>query len=165
MSITDPEIIISRSKATLEQEERAKEIRRFNQLFVYTPITLLSLISLAIIVLLLYFVINPPNNETYATISGIADAVVIMGVFPLIIISGVLLFLIFSIWVRSRRRGIAPVRGTQKFLWRVSWALDDVYLITKRVTERIANPFISIHAFAAYIRRLFLQLSGLLKRR
>ena len=164
MSMSDSEIRISQSRATPLQEKRARAIRRFNWLYVYAPIVILSIISLAIIVILLYFVFNPPSSETYETISGIADAIVIMGVFPLIIVTGALLAIIFSIWVRSRRRGIAPVHGTQKFLWRVSWALDDVQIITGQIMSRIASPFVSIHGYAAFVRRFLHQLVGLLKR-
>ncbi len=164
MTLPDPKVRITQSTPTLMQEERAKAIRRFNRLFVYAPIVILSLISLAIIVMLLYFVVYPPSSETYAIISGIADAVVIMGVLPLIILTGALLVIIFSVWVRGRRRGFAPVRGSQRLLWRVEWALSDVQRITGQVANQIVRPFISIHAFAAYIRRLFHHLGRLLKR-
>jgi hypothetical protein len=164
MSLTDPEIRITQTNPSPLQEERAKAISRFNRLFIYTPIVILSLISLALVITLLYFVFNPPSSDAYATISGIADAIVIMGVFPLIITTGALLVIIFSIYVRGRRRGFAPVRGTQRFLWRVDWALSDVRQITGQVADQIARPFISIHAFSAYLRGFFHQLVRLLKR-
>lgn len=164
MTQTDPNIRITQSSPTAIQEERAKSIRRFNLVFVYTPIAFLSLVALAIIALLLYLVVNPLSAETYATISGIADAVVIMGTLPLLIIFGALLLAIFSIWVRARRRGFAVVRGSQKFFWRVQWALEDVQRIARQIGDMLASPFISIQAISAYIRSLFHQLIRLLKR-
>lgn len=164
MTQSDPYKIITQSSPTAIQEERAKSIRRFNWLYVYTPIAFLSLVALAIIALLLYLVVNPISVETYATISGIADAVVIMGILPLLIIFGALLLAIFSIWIRARRRGFAVVRGSQKFFWRVQWALDDVQRITRQTGDMLASPFISIRAVAAYVRSLFHQLIRLLKR-
>ncbi|MGD2049286.1 MAG: hypothetical protein PVH03_07315, partial [Chloroflexota bacterium] len=82
--MTVPDVVPEKTEytPTPSQLERGASIKRFNRLFVYLPISFFSVVAILITILLLYLSLNPPTDETLLTISGIADAVVILGTIP-----------------------------------------------------------------------------------
>ena len=146
------------------QLERAKEIRRFNLLYIYFPIVSLSLVVLLLVLALIYLGLNPPALETLQTLSGIADAVVILGLIPTIILCGIFPTLVIGVTVQARKQGIAPIQQLQVLLWRLDRLIGTGRMKVDEVAPKIARPFINIHATVAYIKTLFKQIIRIFKR-
>lgn len=149
---------------TARQAERAAALRRFNLLFVYLPIGLLMAAVLAIVVFLLIVAISPPGAEALPMISGLADAALTIALLPVLVVGAVLLALIVYGFVKSRQRGVAPIRQTQRLLWRLDNVVGQVRLRTSEVAPKVARPFISVQSVYAYIRALTQQITRLFRR-
>lgn len=146
------------------QQERAASLRRFNRLYVYVPVSLFSVVAILITVFLLYLSLNPPTEETLKTISGIADAVLILGTIPAIIVCGIVPTLILVTTVQARKRGMAPLRQLQTLLWRMDSGVGMVRQKVDETAPKIARPFITVHAKLVYFQTLLKRIPHLLRR-
>lgn len=147
------------------QQERAKQLRRFNITRVYAPIVLFAFFILVVTVFLLFLVFSPSSSaQTYLTISGMADAAVILGALPVVIISGILLIFIFYGIFSARQRGVAPVRSTLFLFLRLESTLARIDVIISQAADSITKPFIKLRSFYSYIRSLLGQVGAIFKR-
>lgn len=164
--MTVPEVIPEKTEyiPTLVQQERAASLRRFNRLYIYLPITFFGIVAILITVFLLYLSLNPPSVETLQTISGMADAVVILGTIPAIIVCGIVPALFLVTTVQARKRQMAPLRQLQTFLWRMDSGVGIVRQKVGETAPKIARPFITIHAKLAYFQTLFSRIPHLFRR-
>ena len=149
---------------TKEQAERAADLRRFNLLFVYGPIGLITAIVLGLVIVLLIVALNPPSDEALLFISGLADVALVIALLPFLIIGAALLGLIAYGYVRARQQGMAPVRQTQRLLWRMDNVVGRLRGRTEETALQVARPFISVHSIVAYIKTLINQVLKLVKR-
>lgn len=149
---------------TAQQAERAAALRRFNLLFVYLPIGLLSAIVVVIVVILLIVAIGQQNAEALLFLSGLADVALVIALLPVIVIGAVLLGLIFYGYTQGRKRGTAPIRQTQTLLWRMDNLVGRIYVRTATTADRIAQPFMTLQGAFAYVRSLITQLIHMVKR-
>ena len=149
---------------TQEQAERAAALRRFNWMFIYGPIGLAAAITLGLVIFLLIIALNPPSDEALLFISGLADVALVIALLPFLIVGAALLGLIAYGYVRARQQGMAPVRQTQRLLWRMDNLVGRLRGRTKEAASQVARPFISAHSIVAYVKALMYQTSRLLKR-
>ena len=149
---------------TQVQVERAAALRKFNLLFVYGPIGLVAAIAFGLIIFLLIVVLNPPSDDALLFISGLADAALVIALLPTVIIGAALLSLIAYSYIRARQQGMAPIRQTQRLLWRMDNVVGRLRSLTKETASKVARPFISVNSFAAYVKALVYQVLKLLKR-
>ncbi len=150
--------------ATPIQQERADSIRRFNRLYVYGPISFFGIAAILITIFLLYLSLNPPSEETLPTISGIADAVLILGTIPAIIVCGVVPALFLVTTYQARKRGMAPLRQLQTLLWRMDSGVGMVRQKVDETAPKIARPFITVHAKLAYFQTFLKRIPHLFRR-
>jgi len=149
---------------TLEQAERAAALRRFNRLYIYVPIGLVSTITAVVVILLLIIAVNPPSAEALLFISGLADAALVIAMLPFVLLGAAGIALMAYAYSGARKRGTAPVRQTQRLLWRMDNLVGRVRVQTKRTANEIGRPFIRVNELVTYIRVLMLQLVKLVKR-
>jgi heme/copper-type cytochrome/quinol oxidase subunit 4 len=149
---------------TQEQAERAAELRRFNLLFIYGPIGLIAAIVLGLVAFLLIVAVNPPSDEALLFISGLADVAIVVALLPILIVGAALLSLIAYGYVRARQQGMAPIRQTQRLLWRMDNVVGRLRGRTKEIASIVASPFISANSLVAYVKALINQVLRLLKR-
>ena len=149
---------------TAEQAERAAELRRFNRLFVYGPIGLISAIVVTLIVLLLIVAINPPSGEALLFISGLADVALVIAILPIVIVGAALLGLIGYAYITARKNGTAPIRQTQRLLWRMDNVVGRLRVRTERAAEGVIQPFLSMNGAVAYVKTLIMQIMRMVKR-
>jgi uncharacterized integral membrane protein len=149
---------------TQEQAERAATLRRFNMLFVYGPIGLIAGIALGLVIFLLIVALNPPSDDALQFISGLADVALVIALLPLLIVGAALLGLIAYGYVRARQQGMAPIRQTQRLLWRMDNVAGRLRGRTKEIASIVARPFISANSLVAYVKALMNQVLRLLKR-
>lgn len=154
MAMSEVQSEITEYTPTPIQQERDASLRRFNRLYIYFPILFFSLAAILITVFLLYLSLNPPTEETLLTISGIADAVVILGTIPVIIICGIVPTLFLVTTVQARKRGMAPLSQLQTLLWRMDSGVGMVRQKVDETAPKIARPFITIQAKLVYFQTL-----------
>lgn len=149
---------------TTEQVQRAARLRRFNFAFVYLPIGLISALVIALVVIMLWVAIDPPSVEALLFISGMADVALIIAMLPVLVVGAVLLGLIVLGYVRGRQAGMAPIKQTQKLLWRMDRLVGRVKVRTEQTGVAVRQPFIDLNGAYAYVRMLFAELVGMIKR-
>ena len=137
---------------TSAQEERAARIRRFNLLYVYLPVGLLSFIVFVIVLFILVYTLTPLGQDNNILVAALADVIVIVYSVPLMILCAILPTAFVFLSIQSRRRGIAPLRQSQTFLWRVETELIVVQSVVKSIAQRIARPFLYLNGIGAFIQ-------------
>lgn len=164
--MTVPDVVPEKTEysPTTIQQERAASIKRFNRLFVYLPITFFGIVAILTTIILLYLSLNPPTEETLLTISGIADAVVILGTIPVMIVCGIFPALFLVTVVQARQRGMAPLRQLQTLLWRMDSGIGLARQKVEEIAPRIARPFIIIQGRLAYFHALIKKIPHLFRR-
>ena len=149
---------------TAEQADRAAALRKFNRLFVYIPIGFVVAIAIGIVIILLYVAVNPPSDEALLFISGMADVALVLAMLPILIIGAALLALIAYGYTQGRRRGTAPVRQTQRLLWRMDNVAGRVRVRTGEVATQVSRPFISLNGAVTYVKVLMQQIIRIIRR-
>jgi hypothetical protein len=102
---------------TPAQLERAAAQRRFNALYVYTPLVIFSLLFVGFLVAMIYFaVVRDPWRPM---VSAVADLLVILAIVPLLLLSALLPAGAIALFVEGRRREWQPYRTIQVLFWRL----------------------------------------------
>ncbi len=160
---------------TPEQEERLKARRRFNRLAVYLPLGLVVLLWLLLIVGLVWltvagqwFNVNT-NQEFYRNlVSGVADAVLVLMLAPLMLLCAVPLAagVAFLVWSRRRRKQAGHPYGTlPPLFWRIDNLVTRARAGVSSFLPRLATPVITAHGSAAYVRALLEDIKRIVSRR
>jgi len=147
-----------------EQTERAAKLRRFNLLYVYLPIGLISAVTIVTVAILLIVAIVQPSVESLLWLSGLADIALVIAMLPIIVIGAVIIALIGYTFTQARRREMAPIRQSQRLLWRMDNVVGRLRVRTDDVAAVIAQPFFKVHGAMAYVRTLATQIIGMVKR-
>lgn len=156
---------------TPDQLAREKALQRFNRLYVYTPMLLVGIATLALLIFMLWhiFTVKPENQEGfYALLSGLADLILIFfNIIPMMLFCAVGPALFAYLVVRTNKRRKLPEherRGKlQVILWRIDQVIAKIQLgLRDTYLEKAARPIIqgqalaaAIQALAQYIQRIF----------
>jgi hypothetical protein len=149
---------------TAEQDERAARLRRFNLTFVYLPIGLLAALVVVVVVIMLIIAVNPPQGDSLAFLSGLADVTLIIAICPMLLVGAGLLGLVGYIFSEARRRGTAPVRTTEMLLWRLDALAVRLRGRTESAASKVVAPLMTMHGAIAYVKSLITQFVGMVKR-
>ncbi len=150
-------------KPTDAQTERAAARRRFNRLYVYLPIWLLTAVILVLTGIMVWSVFTPAAAENAAFLSGVADLILIMVLLPSIILWGVIVGLPIAYYVnryQERRKEPTPdqvyVRQYGRFrliLWQIDHKVEQLsQFIQERILPVIVRPIIRVHELAAALK-------------
>lgn len=155
-----PEEIGTTYTPNAEQVQRAAALRRFNWLYIYTPVIVLSLVALTLVILLLWGVLSPGVEGTSAFVSGLADVVAILFSLPLIVLCAIgpaALLAIVVLAVRRRRdpQATSILERLHVLLWRLDTVTAKVMVKTEELAPRVAEVVIRAHARTAYLNNLF----------
>lgn len=158
---------------TAEQGERLKARRRFNRLYVYLPLGLVAFLWLLLIMGLAWLTVAgrwfyvDTNQEYYrGLVSGVADAVTILMLAPLILLCTLPLAAAVgvAVWRRKRRKEAATPYGALAIFWRIESLISRIGAGIGTFMPRLAQPVISAHAAATYVRVLLQQIKNILSR-
>jgi hypothetical protein len=149
---------------TAGQAKRAQELRRFNLLYVYLPVGLMSAITVITVVLLLFVAITQPNVEAILWLSGIADIALVLAMLPVIAVGAFVLGLFAYIYIQARRNGTAPIRQTQRLLWRMDNVAGRLRVRTDEAAMVVIQPFFKLQGVVAYVRALITQIIDMVRR-
>lgn len=162
-------------KPSDRQKERKAALKRFNRLYVFTPIITIAVIFVLIIVSMVIAVFymsinNNVNEKLISFISGLADITVIIFTLPLIIImiSGPLLLGVLINNSRNRRKmgksAFDQGGKLQVLLWRMDKFMEQIQTKTNEVAPRMADQVIRFNESIAYIKGFIQQITSYFKR-
>jgi len=157
------------------QKEREAALKRFNRLYVLTPIIVISVISVLLIVLMVIAVLymsisDNVNAELISFFSGLADITIIMFTIPMIIvmISGPALLIAMINASQKRRKSGKPAFDQggkfQVLLWRMDNLIERSQNKTNEVAPQMAEQVIRFNETLAYISAFFKQIATYFKR-
>lgn len=146
------------------QLDRATRMRRFNRIYIFLPVSLASIIALALTILLIILALGIGTDEVRETLSGIADSVLILAIIPTMVLCAIVPTVYLAISIQMRQRGVAPIRQTQWFFWVVQERLGFLGNLISRLMEKFREPFVRISARYAFIHTLFMRLFKIFKR-
>ena len=163
---TDPPL--AQLSPSQEQLSRAAALRRFNRLYVYTPLAVGALIYLALLGWLAWGMVSSncfSSKETgsaCALASGLADTVFIVMALPWALVCTALPLLFFAGILQSRKQGHAPLRRLQRLFWR----LDDLlHKIDRKANDLAARSAHYVVAGSAFFTRIQTTVARLRQRR
>jgi hypothetical protein len=145
-----------------EQIARAAARRRFNWLYIYTPVLLLTAVILVVTGFMIWRVFVPTDAVNAALLSGLADVVLILALLPTILIWGAIVALPIGFYIyRYRQRREEPAEDEvyihkygrfRVLLWRVDHKLETVQqLLNERILPAITRPIIRLHALVTAV--------------
>ncbi len=145
-----------------EQIARAAALRRFNRLYVYVPVGVVTAVVLLTFFYLLYLALFPPSEDTYLFLSGLADFVLIMMLLPVVLIFGLVMtaviggYVYYNFVMDEADRPIppAPPYGrVRTLLWRMDSLLLLIILPKLRYySYRITRPIVRFNGWFAYVQ-------------
>jgi len=143
---------------TAEQLARDRLLRRRTRLYIYLPLGIISFISIVIIVLILIGIFAPGIQGTEVFISALADIIVILWIFPMMIIISIFpISYVAYLANRRQKRKLDPQTGPlayrsriQVLLWRIQLFMDQSRAKTDEVAPKVAKPVTTANAYVAY---------------
>lgn len=138
--------------ANAEQAARDKALRRFNWLFVYAPVALVSFGILALLVWLAWATLPDVAVRRQGAVSGVADIVLILWLCPTVLVCALFPALGFFLLVKRRQSGSVARQRVQRLLWRAENLVMTARgrLIAWETTA--SRPIIVAHGAWAYAR-------------
>lgn len=144
---------------TLEQLERERALKRFNRLYIYTPVAIVTVIVIGLLVLMLIGIFAPGLVGAEGFLSGLADTILVLWMIPMSLFCaiGPIAYIAYLINRRQRRSQLPPdsplLRHSrvEMALWRAQDISDQIDQKGDDVSDRIAKPFFSVGSLAAYV--------------
>lgn len=149
---------------TPAQLERVVALRRFNWLFVYTPVVLLFLAVLVILGLLLWGSFSPNISGTAEFVSAVADIFVALTILPLFLLCAIVPIGTITFVVYRRTQPKKPHGRGHVLLWRLDTLVDRLLAKSQELLPRVTGIVIEGHARAAYLSALVERLRRLVGR-
>ncbi len=143
---------------TAAQLERDQILRRRHRLYVYLPLGVASLIAVTLIVLILIGLFAPGSQGTVVFISAVADIIIILWIFPVMILTALLPITYVAYFAnRRQKRKLNPQTGPlayrsrmQVLLWRIQVFMDQARTKTDQIAPKAAEPIIGFNAYMTY---------------
>lgn len=146
------------------QLERAHALRRFNWIFVYTPVSLALAAILVIVGLLLWGSLAPHIRGTSEFASAVADIIIILTILPLFVLCAIVPAAAIALVIYRRKKPKRTHDLGHTLLWRLDALLDTVQAKSVQLLPRAAGAVIEGHARAAYVGALISRLKGIFGR-
>lgn len=159
---------------TAEQLARAAALKRFNRLTIYLPVGLIVFVWLVLVLALLWLTvfgqwanISPTQLAYYRNlVRGIADISLIVFFTLLLIVGMIPIILTAALVKRQRERRALRPAGVRPLplMWRLENLILSIQQAIAGVLPMIARPVTNLHAAAAYVRALFIEIKKILTR-
>lgn len=148
---------------TADQIARKAARKRFNRLYVYLPLGIIALVWLLLIVGLIWLTVAgrwfhvDTSQEYYRSlVSGVADAFLVLMLLPFMIVCAVppVAAIGFVVWRHRRQKAQPDSYGKLPLFWRLDNVVTRVRSAAAASTPKLANPVITVHSTASYLRTL-----------
>ncbi len=153
-----------------EQKQRAEALKRFNRLYVLTPVIVATTAAVLIITLMLVATLAPGISVNTEFISALADITIMMILFPMILLmlTGPLLLMAIINTSRKRRKLGKPAfdqgGGFQVLLWKLDLLIQKSQRKTNEVAPQMANQVIRFNETLAFIEAFIKQFAHYFRR-
>lgn len=143
---------------TPAQQARDVSLRRFNRLTIYLPLGAAGCAALVLLGIMLWQVFaTTPESQTYRFFSGLADLILILSLFPLLLLCAIGPALFgYLVYAANTKRKLEPAQRRCKLqtaLWRLDAVLGTAQsALRDRYLEQAARPLISGHAYLAALK-------------
>lgn len=164
METTDLSPSSEQYQPTSEQLRRNEALRRFNRVYIYYPIAIVTILAFSIVLALVLYVVLADSTEYLSTVSAIADSILILTISTIMLMIILFLAIVGAVYFQARKARIAPLRATQVLLWRLDLLTTRIQRAVGDFVPKLANPFINIRARFAYWRVLMHKLKRLFSR-
>jgi hypothetical protein len=139
-------------------------LHRFNGLFVYVPLALLGIATLATVIWLMWTTLAGPTAEVARVdVSAVADLIIIASVLPLTLACLLLPGLAIGLTIYDKEREMSRIEWLQRKLWRVEDGVDWVQGHVAETTPRLARPITTLNGWVAYGRTVAARLWHILR--
>jgi hypothetical protein len=146
-----------------EQIARAAARRRFNWLYIYMPVLMLTAVILILTGFMIWRVFAPTDAVNAALLSGLADVILILALLPTILIWGAIVALPIGFYIyRYQQQREEPAEDQvyihkygrfRVLLWRVDHKLGEgQQLLNERILPALARPIIRLHALVTAVK-------------
>lgn len=149
---------------TSQQMSRDEAMRRFNRRYVFLPIAIAALLAFSITLTMVLYVLLADSSEYVITLSAIADSLIILMTFAILVLIGLFLAIVVGVYFQARKQGIAPLRQVQRLFWRLDLLTIRIQRGVRNFVPRLAAPFIYTRARLAYWRVIIYSLKRLFSR-
>jgi hypothetical protein len=139
---------------TAAQEQRAAALRRFNWLYFYLPIILISLGGIALLIIMLWSALPAEQTDQRTFVSALADVTIILTVLPMLLLCAIVPGTAVYLVVHGRKEGWAPLRKLQTLFWRLQDLLTKVDGRIQQTGDKAGHALIQAHGRAAWLRQL-----------
>lgn len=152
------------------QKERRAALHRFNRLYVYLPLGLITAVALLVIILFLVGIFAPGLTGAAEFASGLADITIILFSIPMMLLCAVgplSLAGIYSVSRNRRKQGKPRMDDggrMQQLFWQIDNLVQRAQTKTGEISPQIARPIIQANAFVAYLHAFLKQIKSYLKR-
>ena len=151
------------------QTARATALRRFNWLYVYTPLLITCLLILILVGFMAWGAFGPQQERTRSFLSGVADVIIIATVLPPTLLCLAPPIGLLALVTYRRRQQDGPSERTdygrlQIYLWRLGHFIDKILTAVQQALPKIAAPVINAHARASYVRAFYQQIASIIHR-
>lgn len=162
---TLPNTAVNQPQPTDEQRTRMAALKKFNWLFVYTPVLVGAVIIIVLIGLLLWGVFSPAVEGTRAFASALADITIIFIIIPQLFLCALptLGAVGFVIYKRQNKPedGQPPRYGRlQTLFWKIDNLLTKAQTAIQNTAPKVAQPVIKGNALLAYLAAILKQLKN-----
>ena len=149
---------------TSEQLRRNEELRRFNRVYIYFPIAIVTILAFSIVLSLILYVILADSTEYLDTVSAIADVILVITIIAIMLMIVLFLAIAGAVYFQARKADIAPLRAIQVLFWRLDLFTVRIQRGVNDFVPKLANPFIRVRARFAFWRVLLNKLKNLFSR-
>ena len=148
------EPITQRVPPTDRQMTRDKALRRFNWLYIYTPIIVVSLVSFGILLLLTWQSLLPNSAEKQLFLSGLADLILIYWMCPMVLLLSLGPLSGMYFLYKRREHGSYVRKPIQRLAWRTDNMIDKSHAKIRETQPKIAKPFVEAQGWIAFLQNL-----------
>lgn len=146
-----------------------RHLRRFNWLFVYTPILIGALVLIGLFGLMLWNSFRSPESAELSFYSGLADIILILVLIPLILVGllgpaalGGLIY--WAVDSRRKRKEQTEPQPEGMFIQRYSWQLENIIdraaVTIDQFVAKIAAQVIRLNGWLDYVAQFLRKLAN-----
>ena len=137
-------------KPSAEQLQREQALKRFNRLYIYTPVAIGATVAIFLLVLMLIGIFAPGLVGAEAFLSGLADTILVLWMIPMMVLFalGPITYIAYLVNRRQRRQQLPPDSPqlqhsrVELWLWQAQTLLERLARKTETISDQIAQPFI-----------------------
>lgn len=148
-----------------EQLARADALRRFNWLYIYTPLIMLAVVTVSLVFWLTWgmlFATELGISQMRERVSAVADLIIIALTLPATLMCLLLPGLGIALLVHDREREMTRIAWLRTWLWRLDSLVAQVRDKTAENAPKVAGQVVQFNGRVSYFRALLWRIRQIL---